>query len=462
MVRWEKKTTAVPLQTAVGKEKLLETLPATIVAQVNALGHALNAVASQHREGDLATLEAATLDVIREAMPHLLEAVLTESTESLRTPGARQRACPGCGKRVGVQNWRARTLTTVCGPITRERPWYRCQTCRHGWSPTDQTWKLEPRQRLSGGISAWLVELGGRTSFGEAQTLLATLTGLHASPETVRQRTEKRGKELEETATQVRGQVMRTREAAEEVDPAPGLLVVETDGVQARYRSGWHEVKLGVVGGQVNGELQAQSYVAARETAEVFGSRLLSEAARRGALEIVGWEGKLTGKGLARLRKVVVLGDGAHWIWNLAAEHFGERIEIIDFYHASEHVWNLAHALFGEGTPLAERWADFALAALYHQGATALLSLLDQTTPPKATAKVFRTERQYFRTNQTRMDYPAFRQDGLPIGSGAVESAAKHLVQQRMKRPGARWSDEGGQAVLNVRCHLLSNRPLAA
>lgn len=426
------------------------------------MGHALNAVISQHREGDLATLETATLEAVRGALPQLLEAVLTESTESLRPWGARQRACPGCGKRRGVQSWRKRTLSTVCGPITLERPWYTCRSCQSGWSPTDQTWQVHSRQRLSPGISQWLVELGARTSFLEAEVVLERLTGLRVSPETVRQRTEKRGRDLEEEAQKASAQVMRTREAAEAVDPAPGDLVVETDGVQVRYLDGWHEVKLGLVGGQVQGELQAQSYVAARETAEVFGTRLLSEAARRGALEIVGWEGKLTGQGIARLRKVIVLGDGAHWIWNLAAEHFGESIEIVDFYHASEHVWNLAHALFGEDTVLASRWADFALAALYHDGADALLSLLDQTTPPKPGAKVFRTERQYFRTNQTRMDYPAFRHDGLPIGSGAVESGAKHLVQQRMKRPGARWSEAGGQAVLNVRCHLLSNRPLAA
>jgi hypothetical protein len=304
--------------------------------------------------------------------------------------------------------------------------------------------------------------LGARTSFVEAEQVLETLTGIRVSPETVRQRTEKRGRALEEDAQTARGRVLATREAAEVVDSAPGELVVETDGVQVRYRDGWHEVKLGVVGGQVQGKLQAQSYVAARETAEVFGTRLLGEAARRGALEVVGWEGKLTGQGLACLRKVIVLGDGAHWIWNLAAEHFGERVEIIDFYHASEHVWHLAHALFGEDTVLAARWADFALAALSHDGAAALVSLLDQTTPPQAAAKLFRTERQYFRSNQARMDYPAFRQQGLPIGSGAVESGAKHLVQQRMKRSGARWSEQGGQAVLNVRCHLLSNRPLAA
>ena len=88
-----------------------------------------------------------------------------------------------------------------------------------------------------------------------------------------------------------------------------------------------------------------------------FGPQLLAEAARRGALEVVGWE-HAPGDGpvdlrvpaLAVLREVVVLGDGAAWIWNLAAEHVGQRTEIVDWYHASEHLWTLGKALFGAGT----------------------------------------------------------------------------------------------------------------
>ena len=74
--------------------------------------------------------------------------------------------------------------------------------------------------------------------------------------------------------------------------------------------------------------------------------------------------------------------------------------------------------------------------------------------------ETLRRERAYFRTNAARMAYPSFREQGLPIGSGAIESEAKRLVQQRMKLPGARWSDQGAKAVLNVRSQLLSRLPL--
>lgn len=439
-----------------------EALPGAIVAQLDALGQALREVTQVHRDGTLAVLEAATLSAIRAAMPGLLGAVLTESTTSLRPGGVgRTVACSECGRRCPVQSWRERAVTTVCGEIRVERPWYHCTSCRRGWSPADQTWELVRRTRISAGLADWLIDLGASTSFTDAARELGKLTGLQISPETIRLYTEQRGTELETVDEAAAQRVQETRAAAAPLEEAPGTLVVELDGVMVPYRSGWHEVKLGVIGGQVEGDLRALSYVGGREPPEQFGPRLLAEAARRGALEIVGWEGP--GQSLATLRRVVVLADGAVWIWNLVADHFGERIEIVDFSHASEHVWSLAHALFGEGTAMAARWADFALIALRYEGAASLLALLAEITPPHPlAAAVLARERQYFRSHQARMDYPTFHTQRLPLGSGAVESAGKHLVQLRMKRAGARWSDEGAKGVLAVRCRLASDRPLAA
>jgi hypothetical protein len=267
---------------------------------------------------------------------------------------------------------------------------------------------------------------------------------------------------LEEAQQTASAEVQKTKEPAEPIDPAPGMLVVETDGVMVRYLDGWHEVKLGLVGGQLEGKLVDLSYLAVRASPDEFGPRLLAEAARRGALEVVGWKGSVTGRGLAVLRRVVILGDGAVWIWNLAAEHFGERIEIIDYYHASEHVWALANAFYGEGTPKARDWARRQSGHLLTKGVAGLLRALGAIKQCRPEAKeALHRERGYFRTNAARMAYPTFREQGLPIGSGAIESEAKRLVQLRMKLPGARWSDAGAQSVLNVRSRLISRLPLA-
>lgn len=440
-----------------------ETPPAAMIAHLEALGQALVALAQQHRDGSVATLEQAVLAAVREASPNLLGDVVQLSTTSLQPPVSQWRQpCPRCGKRARAHEWRSRTVQTVCGPVTWERPWFHCRRCRQGFSPADEVLGVAPRRRLSPGLDAWVVELGGDTSFRDGAGWLERLTGLKVSAETVRSQTETVGRALEAAQQTAMGEVVRTQESAEPVDAAPGTLVVETDGVMVRYLDGWHEVKLGLVGGQVDEKLAAPSYVAARASAEQFGPRLLTEAARRGALEVVAWEGSVTQRGVAVLRDVVVLGDGAPWIWNLAAEHFGQRTEIVDYYHATEHLWTLARAFYGEGTAKAKRWAERQCRRLKARGAGPLLRALRAVKlRPADAGELLRRERAYFRTNAARMDYPTFRQQGLPIGSGAVEAEAKRLVQQRMKRPGARWSDAGAQAVLNVRSRLLSNLPLA-
>jgi hypothetical protein len=437
-----------------------EALPASIVAGLDQLGQTLRQWAQTHRDAPLATHEQGVLEAVRAALPALLGAVVQESTTALAPAQRRWREpCPTCGtRREARHQWRPRRVHTQCGRLRYERPRYRCRPCRREWSPADETLGVAPRARISRGLDAWLAEVGAVTAFAPAARLLETLTGLRVSDETLRQHCERQGAALEAAQQAAIARVQATGEAATAVEAAPGTLLVEADGVMVRYRpTGWHEVKVGLVAGCVEGLLQAPSYVAAREEAAAFGPRLLTEAARRGALEVVRWAGPRTGAGLAVLRPVVVLGDGAVWIWHLAAEHFGERVEIVDFYHASEHVWALAQALYGPGTAAAVAWATARLHTLRHAGGAALLAALRGLRPTTAEAKdALRRERGYFRTNVARMAYPTFVEQGLPIGSGAVESAAKHLVQWRMKRPGARWSPAGGQALLTLCAHRAS------
>jgi Uncharacterised protein family (UPF0236) len=438
-------------------------LPPAIVAVLEQLGTELAAWAQTHRDSSLVEQEQAVLTRVRAALPQLLEAVLPLSTRKL-DPGLRRTAerCPRCSTPCRVHSWRSRQVTTVCGQVRWERPWYVCRGCRQGWSPVEHILGLAPRERLSGGLQEWLARLGAEVDFAEAQEWLERLAGLHVAKETVRQHAEQQGALLEQAQQAAIPQVERTRESALPVDAAPGQLLVETDGVMVLYRkTGWHEVKIGLVAGWQDGTLTAPSYVAAREGAAAFGSRLLTEAARRGALEIVRWDGGRTGVGLAVLRNVLVLGDGARWIWTLAAEHFSECRELVDFYHASEHLWTVARGLYGEGTSQAQEWGAARCHELRHDGVEPVRAALRKAhaaTPEGR--RLLRRERGYFRTNAARMDYPDAKATGLPLGSGAVESLARHLVQLRLKRPGARWSPAGAQAILTLRAHLRSRRPL--
>jgi hypothetical protein len=205
----------------------------------------------------------------------------------------------------------------------------------------------------------------------------------------------------------------------------------------------WHAINVGLVGGWQGSQLVDASYVAARETAASFAPRLGTEAARRGALDIVGWRGVDTDGGgeAAILRRVVVIGDGAKWIWEHVATTFaGEGVEVLDRYHCCQHLWAIGNAVHGPETPQAEAWVSHAKDVIWQHGPDALLRLLASCRPTtQDAAKTLETERGYFRTNAARTCYAIYRDQGLPVGSGAVESPAKHLVQQRMKRAGMRW-----------------------
>jgi len=152
------------------------------------------------------------------------------------------------------------------------------------------------------------------------------------------------------------------------------------------------------------------------------------------------------------LRRVVVIGDGARWIWEHVATTFGnERVKILDWFHCCQHLWTTDGAVHGLGATETATWVTQAKDLIWERGPAALLALLATLqAPTEEGAKVLNTERGYFRNCLT------YREQGWPIGSGAVQSAAKHLVQQRMKRAGMRWSDLGARAILNLRCAMLN------
>jgi hypothetical protein len=450
----------------------IDDLPDEIVQPLVEFGRALLEHARAHRDRSLAEHEDGVLAAWRTAAPALLEGVLQVTTTGLESNARRGTArCPHCQQRHGVQSRRKRSVQTRLGAIELKRWWYHCWREGHGWSPPDQALALAPYQQTSDGLARWEAALGAITTFREAAKLLADLAGVHVGSETLRTQAEGVGTELEGQQRRSMAHVEQLHEPpADEHAPAPGLLVVETDGVMVRYRDrhldgtriegDWHEVKLGVVGGWQHGHLQQASYVAAREPAPIFAPRLGAEAARRGALDVVRWHPWDSTP--AELRPVVVLGDGAKWIWEHVATLFGsERTEIVDWFHATEHLWTVAKALCGEDTPETKAWATTALDRLWTGGATPALEWFDAIQPGTSeAATVFKRERGYFSGNAHRMQYPSFRDQHLPIGSGAVEASAKHLVQQRMKRAGSRWSEHGARAILDLRCHLLSGRSL--
>ena len=186
------------------------------------------------------------------------------------------------------------------------------------------------------------------------------------------------------------------------------------------------------------------------EPSDDFWFRVYVEACRRGL-------------GTKELLTVVVLADGAEWIWSATDRFLGigevEVVEIVDFYHAVEHLWEVAHAVFGAGTPKASAWAEPLKGRLLEHRARPVITALQKlvVADPLAAEEV-RKAINYFTIHAPRMNYPAFVARQLPIGSGAVESACKLLVGEREKGAGMRWTRAGAQAIAALRALQRSGR----
>ena len=159
-------------------------------------------------------------------------------------------------------------------------------------------------------------------------------------------------------------------------------------------------------------------------------------------------------RGFDRAFRQVVIGDGAPWIWHIADMSFPDAVQIVDLFHAKQHLWDVAKAIYGPGTDTAERWAKRRRDELDDGRIGALLAALRRHQGRDEARRCI----GYVRRNRHRMQYPKFRAMGLCVGSGVVEAGCKHVLGTRCERPGMHWSVNGVNAIAALRCCVLSNR----
>jgi hypothetical protein len=352
-----------------------------------------------------------------------------------------------------VERARPRCLQGLVGDVTIQRPYYHCAACQQGTAPLDAAWGLGSGA-LTPELARVVCRAGIEAAFGQAADLVFEHLGVHVQEEVARHATEALGQVAEAD------QQDREQWAVGAAD-VPAVLLLEVDGVQVHERTVWRECKVvrvaplgpALVQDRETGEwhlaLGPSGYAAGLEPADACWRRAMREAWRQ------GW-----GRGV---RTGVVIGDGADWIWYQVRCQLGrpgvEVVEIVDFYHATEHLADVAKAVFGAGSLRAHDWLDRQRHALRHQGAGPVRRALGKLRPADAAAaEEVRKARGYFRTHAARMRYPAFRARHFPIGSGAIESTAKNLIQQRQTQAGMRWSAAGAQRVASLRALHRSGR----
>jgi hypothetical protein len=352
-----------------------------------------------------------------------------------------------CGGKARFVSYRSRGIGTLYGVVSVQRAYYHCRSCRKGRAPWDAKQGLDDRL-WTPRVKALVTELGAQMPYQRAVDILRATLGFAIEDSSAAELMVEVGARLRcaenELAADIEG-----GEISPLVSRAPQRLYVSMDGTSAHIDGSWHEVKTGVVYEGRSGpdgidRLHGASYVAAQEPAQAFGSRLYMIAAQAGVQVAQG---------------TVVLGDGAEWIWNLAAHHYLDATQILDLWHACEHIHALARVCYGEGDKRGQRWAREHCRRLKEHGPKRLLRALKRMKPATAEQiEALRREQGYFQRNAARMAYPQYRQQGMMVGSGPVEAACKAVVGARLKQSGMRWSEEGADAVLATRAALMSGR----
>ena len=365
------------------------------------------------------------------------------------------------GHAAAFVGYRDKQLTTVLDPLGLRRAYYHCAACGTGLSPKDQELDIVATS-FSPGARRLMARVGAQQAFAAAQADLAELSGLTVQTKEVERVSESCGGRIEVAATAERSALLAGKVVPLAAVPvlyvaidATGVPVVPREVSGRAGKDGpakTREAKLACVFTQTTVDAEgyavrdpaSTTYVGAIETAAAFAPRVKAEALRRG---------------LQQATQVGVLGDGAPWIWNLAAEQFPDAVHIVDLYHAREHLAGLGKLVYGTETPVANGWIAARYDELDDGAIDAVVHAFRQIPSRRpAVRDQVRKEIEYFETNSLRMCYHAFRAMGLFVGSGAVEAGCKTVVGQRLKLSGMRWTVAGANAVIALRCNLLSNR----
>lgn len=317
---------------------------------------------------------------------------------------------------------------------------------------------------VSGGWSSEVVRLAvwlsGQVGYKQAEEILSQIGRVEMSSSSIWRQVEKWGTAwLEQEARErARANAVPSRE-----QPQPGeakhnqRMGFGLDGWMVNIRQeGWKEVKtatiyeveLHEVADDKTGDMverataTAQSYIAHLGGPELFGEKLWAEGQRRQ---------------LHTAYEKACVSDAAQWIWGLCEDYFPESEQIVDWFHALQHVHSAAAALYGEATDKAKKWIDTRKTSLFQGHADGLARLLDKLALQHTgeRAKTLKEEATFFRNNQRRMNYLELREQGWPIGSGSIESGCKQF-QSRMTGPGVRWSRPGAERMLAIRAAFLS------
>lgn len=368
----------------------------------------------------------------------------------------------GCGQRMTSQGRRAKGLLTTLGAVPFRRSFYQCEQCCQSRFPDDERLDIV-NTTYSPGVRRLMARAGSQTQFEQAAEDLLCYAGLKIEPREIERIAEEVGRQVEQWLSEEQEQIVHTGpRIPPQLEPdakfyisfdGTGVPVRKSElvgrkGKQADGSARTREAKLGCVFTQVGLDKEGRpqrdpdstSYVGAIESSTLFGWRMYAEALRRG---------------LGRAQRVIVLTDGQRYNRTLTQTHFPGAVHIVDLFHAYEHLTAIAQTLWGPEAESPKAWRDLLEAGDIKR----LVGKAGKNLPssPKA-KKSLRKELGYFENNAPCMHYAEYRGKNFFVGSGVVEAGCRTVIGERLKQSGMRWSVRGANAIIALRCCIMSGR----
>ena len=423
----------------------------------------------QHPEQGLGFIEEQVRQCTLELQRKVVERAMQAKADAV------DECCSCChGPLIDKKRRVPKTIHCYCGParVLRTHGW--CPKCEQWIFPADTALGLSDNSTASPLVQEMCALLVAKMPCEQAEPVAQRVAGIQLSRSTLAREAQRQGEralQMRQEQTSAPAVVAPAQpQAAVGLDqpPKPFTLVIQMDTwnirerddwgqTQARLKRGdkierWHWVYTAtcfrleqrIRKGKRRAVIIERSYVATRQGIQPMMKQLHQEAIRRG---------------LGQAERVLVIADGAVWIWNAAQDRFQEAIQRLDLFHANAYLWAVANQIHGPNTLEARQWVKPLLKKVRQDKVAQVITTLEELTPclSSAAAEVTSKTIEYYRTNQKRMKYVTGKKRGEPLGSGAIESTCRQM-QCRMKRCGQFWSTNGDEALLCLEVFWRNNR----
>jgi len=393
--------------------------------------------------------EEVNLDTIENTLTPILNAIRKRATERhFEEQESSEYHCPVCRQKTRYKYQRTRKIIGLTEYEINRRVFH-CQQCKAYYYPLDE--RLGLTGRFSFEVRKAALLLGQRIPFQEASDYLCRLLGVNVSDQSILTLVESVGEKVHlEDLRLVRKTLNKEGFVKLETNDAPskeGVAYLQMDGMMVQTREdGWKEIRNGILFSEdqrievdkhhhwIQNKTCFSVFNRHKNSLEAFKRRATTESCRFG---------------FERYEKSVIIGDGAKWIWDYADTYHPNAIQILDYYHASEY---LGKALSSINAAKREKMKLFK-----KLDAGEVIRIIEYLKKQTKTKEVVDCKR-YFTNHQNRMNYAEYVKQGLAIGSGAIESTHRTLIQSRMKQAGMHWKKKNVQSIASVKARYESGR----